>query len=128
VLMALLLVTPLVVMAERSLRTGSGYGLGAWRALTERSRQTGLFVPPAEAVMNSLRFALVATVIAVVLGGLAAAGLTRSRGRLARAVDNLLLLPLGTSAVTVGFGFIIALDSPVDLRASPWLVPAAQAL
>jgi thiamine transport system permease protein len=28
----------------------------------------------------------------------------------------------------VGFGFLIALDQPVDLRASPWLVPAAQAV
>ena len=38
------------------------------------------------------------------------------------------MLPLGTSAVTVGFGFLIALDTPVDLRASPWLVPIAQAV
>ena len=40
----------------------------------------------------------------------------------------MLLLPLGTSAVTVGFGFLLALDEPVDLRASPWLVPLAQAV
>jgi thiamine transport system permease protein len=46
----------------------------------------------------------------------------------ARSVDSALLLPLGTSAVTVGFGFLLALDEPVDLRASPWLVPIAQAV
>ena len=38
------------------------------------------------------------------------------------------MLPLGVSAVTVGFGFLIALDSPpLDLRGSPLLVPIAQA-
>ena len=39
------------------------------------------------------------------------------------------MLPLGVSAVTVGFGFLIALDAPpLDLRSSPALVPIAQAL
>jgi thiamine transport system permease protein len=39
------------------------------------------------------------------------------------------MLPLGVSAVTVGFGFLIALDSPpLDLRTSPVLIPAAQAV
>ena len=34
-----------------------------------------------------------------------------------------------TSAVTVGFGFLVALDEPpLDLRDSPLLVPCAQAL
>ena len=127
-LMAVFLLTPLAVLVERSFRTAEGHGLGAWRALTDRSRTSGLFVPPMEAVGNSLRFAVVATVIAVLLGGLAAAALARSSGRLARGLDAALLLPLGTSAVTVGFGFLIALDHPVDLRASPWLVPLAQAL
>lgn len=127
-LLAAVLGAPIVVLVERSFRTGDGYGLAAWRALAERTSASGLFVPPLEAVANSVRFALVATVLAVVLGGLAAAGLARPGGRMARTVDAALLLPLGTSAVTVGFGFLIALDRPVDLRASPWLVPIAQAL
>jgi thiamine transport system permease protein len=126
--MALLLVTPLAVLVERSLRTGAGHGFAAWRTLADRSRTSGLFVPPLEAVANSLRFAAVATIVAVVLGGLGAAAMTGSRGRIARGIDAALLLPLGTSAVTVGFGFLIALDRPLDLRASPWLVPLAQAL
>ena len=127
-LMTLLLVTPLAVLVERSFRTADGHGLGAWRALSERTRTTGLFVPPVEAVANSLRYAVAATVVAVVLGVLAAAALSRPSGRIARAVDATLLLPLGTSAVTVGFGFLLALDEPIDLRASPWLVPLAQAV
>jgi thiamine transport system permease protein len=39
------------------------------------------------------------------------------------------MLPLGTSAVTLGLGFIIALDQPpLDLRASPLLIPIAHTL
>ena len=39
------------------------------------------------------------------------------------------MLPLGTSAVTVGFGFLVALDRwPLDLRAKAILVPIAQAV
>jgi thiamine transport system permease protein len=44
-------------------------------------------------------------------------------------MDTLLMLPLGTSAVTVGFGFLVALDRwPLDLRAKTILVPLAQAV
>jgi thiamine transport system permease protein len=119
---------PLATLVERSFRTGDGHGLAAWRALAGTDPAGRLFVSPLDALANSLRFATAATVIAVVLGGLAAAGLARSEGRAARFVDGLLLVPLGTSAVTVGFGFLIALDEPMDLRASPWLIPIAQAV
>jgi thiamine transport system permease protein len=39
------------------------------------------------------------------------------------------MLPLGVSAVTLGFGFLITLDRPpLDLRSSGLLVPVAQAM
>ena len=39
------------------------------------------------------------------------------------------MLPLGTSAVTLGLGYIIALDEPpLNLRASLWLIPLAYTL
>lgn len=118
---------PIAVMVERSLRTVDGYGLAFYRALGEGGGI--LFVSPLEAVRNSLVFALGATAIAVVIGGLAAVAITSRSGPLGRLFDGLLMLPLGVSAVTVGFGFIVALDTPpLDLRASPALVPIAQAL
>ena len=44
-------------------------------------------------------------------------------------LDGFFMLPLGVSAVTLGFGFLVALDQPpLDLRDSPLLVPIAQAL
>ncbi|MEV5092994.1 iron ABC transporter permease [Streptomyces griseoincarnatus] len=121
-----LLLLPLAVLVQRSF---GGVGLAYYRALTEADG--GVFlVAPIEAIGNSLRYAVTATVIAVVIGGLAAVALTRrDAGRLVRGFDALLMLPLGVSAVTVGFGFLIALDEPpLDLRASWILVPLAQAL
>ncbi|MGY3339037.1 thiamine transport system permease protein [Streptomyces filamentosus] len=126
---ALLVLLPLGVLVERSFATPEGYGLRYYRALGSLDASGTFLVPPLEAVGNSLRYAVAATAVAVVVGGLAAAALTRRAGRLVRGFDALLMLPLGVSAVTVGFGFLITLDEPpFDLRASWILVPLAQAL
>ena len=54
---------------------------------------------------------------------------SRAERRVRGALDGLFMLPLGVSAVTLGFGFLITLDQPpLDLRDSPLLVPVAQAL
>ncbi|MFJ4987546.1 ABC transporter permease [Streptomyces sp. NPDC088732] len=127
---ALLILVPLGVLAERSLDGPTGYGLDFYRALGSSDGSGGTFVvAPVDAVWNSLEYAAAATAIALAVGGLAAAALTRRAGRFVRGFDALLMLPLGTSAVTIGFGFLITLDEPpLDLRSSWILVPLAQAL
>ncbi|MEV6316433.1 iron ABC transporter permease [Streptomyces sp. NPDC051776] len=127
---AVLILLPLGVLIERSLAAPGGHGFTFYRALQSAAGSGGTFlVAPLEAVWNSLQYAAAATAIALVIGVLAAAALTRRAGRLLRGFDALLMLPLGTSAVTVGFGFLIALDEPpLDLRSSWLLVPLAQAL
>jgi thiamine transport system permease protein len=56
-------------------------------------------------------------------------GATNASARVMQGLDALLMLPLGTSAVTLGLGFIVALGRPpLDLRASPILVPLAHTL
>ena len=68
--LALFLGLPLAVLVERSLAVGGGYGLDAYRAL---GRPTSvLLAAPWEAVLNSVVYAAAATLIAVVVGGLAA--------------------------------------------------------
>ena len=57
----------------------AGYGLDFYRALGEVHAGSTLFVPPVDAIANSLRFAAIATVIAVVVGGCAAFALARRR-------------------------------------------------
>jgi thiamine transport system permease protein len=126
VTVVVLLLLPLAVLVQRSL---DAPGFGYYQALTRDDG--GVFlVAPIEAIGNSLEYAVAATAIAVVIGGLASVALTRrDAGRFVRGFDALLMLPLGVSAVTVGFGFLIALDEPpLDLRSSWILVPLAQAL
>jgi thiamine transport system permease protein len=123
---AVLLGAPIAVLVERSLHPPGGYGFGFYRALDQLGEGSTLFASPVDAVRNSLVYAVVATVIAVAVGGCAAFALARRRGG---GLDSAVSLPLGVSAVTVGFGFLIALDTPpLDLRTSFWLVPLAQAL
>ena len=124
--MAALLGTPIAVLVARSF----DHGLDAYRQLGHVS--SGFLEPPIRAVWTSLRYASIATVIALVVGGAAAfalAGAHRAKRRHAWLLDLLVMLPLGVSAVTVGFGFLIALDSPpLDLRTSTAIIPIAHAL
>lgn len=128
------LAVPVLALVERSLRTPTGYGFTNYALLSGTGSRNALVVPVWVALGNSLTTAVQATLIAVVIGLAAALVLSRSPRRpLARralaAFDGALLLPLGVSAVTVGFGFLITLNQPpFDLRSSPILVPIAQAL
>ncbi len=125
----ILVAAPLVVLLWRSVDTAGGIGLGNFLALSGSRRGSTSFVDPGEAVMNSLLFGAAAAFIAVVVGGLAALAIARGQGQIARLLDTGLMLPLGTSAATVGFGFLITLDRPpLDLRGSVWLVPLAHSL
>jgi thiamine transport system permease protein len=129
-----LLLTPVATLAVRSVSTSDGWGLDGYRALSSRGFPGTLQVSGVDAAMNSVRAATDATLLAVTLGAIATVVLV-SLGRggayrgMAEAMDAALMLPLGVSAVTVGFGYLITLDRlPGDLRTSPALVPLAQAL
>ena len=128
-----LLVYPMGTLVRRSLTTASGHGLDHYANLATTGGGA-LSVPVWVAAGNSLRTASVATVLALVLGLLVSLVVSRSPrhepGRRALGLlDALFMLPLGVSAVTVGFGFLITLNRPpLDLRSSLVLVPIAQAI
>jgi thiamine transport system permease protein len=142
-LVIVMLVTPLLALVERSFATASGYSLTYYSELGVNRRGSILFVPPVDAVRNSVSFALLTVLLALVLGSIAArllAGHGAGREGTANNVssvttrprallDPLFMLPLGVSAVTLGFGYIVALDEPpLNLRTSPWLPPMAHTL
>jgi thiamine transport system permease protein len=125
---------PLLTLVLRSLRVGDTWGFGHYRDLTGHGEGGALLVPVSTALANSWRVAVDATLLAMLLGVLVAAAVSRRpRGRRERRavslLDSVFMLPLGVSAVTLGFGFLVTLDRPpIDLRSSPVLVPIAQAL
>lgn len=130
----LLVAVPVATLVLRSLRSGGAWSLTHYRALGEVRPGSALVVPVQEAVETSVRVAVDATALALLLGVTVAVLVTRQvpapgPRRLLGVFDGLFMLPLGVSAVTVGFGFLVTLDRPpLDFRGSPWLVPMAQAM
>lgn len=136
-----LLILPLAALSFRSVTrlepnrgenavSAPGFTLDFYRALEVNSNESIFFAPPSMAVAVSLGYAITTTILALILGFPAALALSRdTTSPLSHALDAILMLPLGTSAVTLGLGFIVALDKPpVDLRSSWILVPLAHTL
>lgn len=140
ILLVTLLVTPLAALTLRSFarfgvaprgqQVEQGLTLANYQQLTVNPQGSIFFVAPASAIGNSLIYAGATVLLALAIGLPAALALSRSSdAAINRLLDPLLMLPLGTSAVTLGLGFIIALDTPpLNLRTSPILIPIAHTL
>jgi len=122
-----LVMLPMLALVRRSLQVRDGWGLDWWQALGHEGATTR-DVAAWASVRVSLEYAVAAVIIAVVVGGLAACAIAYVR-RGHDVLDSALTLPLGTSAVTVGFGLLLTFSRPpVDLRGSWIIVPIGQAL
>lgn len=124
------LALPLANLVQRSFTGVEGFTLQYYRNLFDSGQQ--LSVDAAGALWNSLQAATLASAIALSIGIISALTLNRlaTRHRFASAtLDTIMMLPLGISTVTVGLGFLLALNTPpFDLRSSAILVPIAQSL
>lgn len=135
--MLLLLAVPLLALVLASL-SPSGQPFRYYSELGTNRTGSVFYVAPAVAIRNSLMFGLATTVIALLIGSLAAYLLAQRdtsgtkpspRRALLGLVDALFMLPLGTSAVTLGLGFLVAFaEPPLAWRASPWIIPVVHAL
>lgn len=120
----LFLLAPLVALVARSFTGREGFTLAYYEALPELRRGSITFIPPLTAVRNSVGYALLTVVSASLLGLISAWLLTASR-RARGWLDPLFMLPLGASAVTLGFGYVVTYGA---LRTSPLLVLIAHTL
>nr|WP_250649904.1 MULTISPECIES: iron ABC transporter permease [unclassified Actinomyces] len=129
-----LLIGPMAVLLARSLRRAGRWTLANYTDLGTTGGRNALTVTVWEAAASSLRVAVVAAAISLVIGVAVALVVSRRprspwlrRG--VRALDSAFMLPLGVSAVTVGFGFLITLTRPpLALTRSWWVLPLAQAV
>ena len=132
VLLGVFVLTPLVALVWRSLTLGGHISLQHYQNLFVNRTNSVFFVTPIVAVRNSLLFALATVALSLLIGVTAAyllAGRSARRQRLTSVLDPLFMLPLGASAITLGLGYIIALDEPpLNLRASLLIVPIAHTL
>ena len=129
-LTAFVAAAPLVALVVKSVSSPTGLTWSAWSGLGSAEIRPGLSLglDPLGALVNSVTTALWATLFATVIGALASLGIVAA-GRVGRVLDAGLLLPIATSAVTIGFGMLITFDrAPVDWRASWWIIPVGHAL
>lgn len=123
---AVWLLLPLVALVARSVRPdGQNWTFEGYRALTDASYGDSAFA----AMQYSLTSALAAMVIALVVGTVIALAVTRGGGWPAQITALLAVLPLGVSAVTLGFGYLLVVGQlPLEVARSPLVIPAVQAL
>jgi thiamine transport system permease protein len=129
-LTALTVAVPFLAMITRSLRNRDGFTLAGWRNLGVQEIRPGitLGVDPMASIGASVQTAIWATLIAVIVGGLASLVITAARGR-AAVLDLAVMLPLGTSAVTIGLGMVLTFSRwPVDWRNRWWLLVLGHAV
>jgi thiamine transport system permease protein len=137
----LLLTSPLLALGMQSIlpmesfrgvgeTTTAGFTLKYYQALAQNPQESLFYVAPITAIGISLGYAMLTVLLSLMIGTPAAWALAKERETwLNRILDPLIMLPLGTSAVTLGLGFIVALSQPpLDLRASPILIPIAHTL
>jgi thiamine transport system permease protein len=137
----ILTTAPLLALAARSVTSlqaertregvlAPGVTLDFYRALSTNEQQSLFYAPPSTAIAISMGYAAATVILALIMGLPTAWALSQNgKSKISRTLDPILMLPLGTSAVTLGLGFIVALDSPpLDLRASPLLIPIAHTL
>ncbi len=119
------LITPLLALIAQSFLDREGnFTMAYYQALPEARRGSVVFIPPLLAVRNSIGYAFLTVMTACTMGLLTASLLIRpSRWR--SWLDPMFMLPLGASAVTLGFGYVITYDK---LRTSALLILIAHTL
>ena len=112
--------------ADRGQRGEVQYGFTTdyYKELFINRRGSLFYVPPIQAAANSLGYASITVLLSLTLGYPAAYALSKPT-RLEKFLDPLIMLPLGSSAVMLGLGFIISFGRSL---ASPWFVPIAHTL
>ncbi len=112
--------------ADRGQRSEVQYGFTTdyYKELFINRRGSLFYVPPIDAARNSLGYASLTVLLSLALGYPAAYALAKPT-RLEKFLDPLIMLPLGSSAVMLGLGFIISFGRSL---ASPWFVPIAHTL
>jgi len=99
-----------------------------YRELFQNRSGSIFYVPPIEAIRNSLLYSGVAILIAGLLGLLTAYALAQ-RARFNKLLEPLFMLPLGASAVTLGLGFLLIFNRPPWANSRfPLMIPIAHSL
>jgi thiamine transport system permease protein len=128
-----------LVLIRAFIDSAGQFGFSNFLLLQTRGSRDLLNITFFDASVNSIRNLVVASLISVVLGGLVSYLLAEHTRRHLRGVkrtdatgvllDGIFLLPIGVSAVVVGFGYLLTLTGELAWLRSNWiLVPLAQSV
>jgi len=112
--------------ADRGQRDEIQYGFTTdyYQELFINRRNSLFYVPPFQAAINSLSYAGITVIFSLAIGYPVAVALSKPT-KFDKLLDPLLLLPLGSSAVMLGLGFILSFGR---LISSPFFIPIAHTL
>ncbi len=135
----LMFAVPVLSLVSRSLVTleadrgqrgevAIGLTLRYYRELFQNRSGSIFYVPPIQAIRNSLLYSGITILIVGILGTLTAYAMAR-RARFNKFLEPLFMLPLGASAVTLGLGFLLIFNRPPWANSQfPLLIPIAHSL
>ncbi len=112
--------------ADRGQRGEVQYGFTTdyYEELFINRRGSVFYVPPFQAILNSLAYASATVILSILIGFPAAVALSKPTA-LDKLLDPLIMLPLGSSAVMLGLGFLLTFGKWLT---SPLMVPVAHTL
>ncbi len=125
-LILLIVLSPLLALVARSFMSNGHLSLTGFTNIFSNQQDSFFFVSPIQAIANSVLFGVCTVALAVPVGILSALLLGRSKHWGKAFLDSMLMIPLGISAVTMGFGFLIAYNKGVlNLTGSPVIIVMA---
>ncbi len=133
-----IVVIPICLVLVNAFKDKTGaLSLENFYLLDTRGYRDLLNITFAEAAFNSIRNLLVATLLAMIIGGIVSYLLAeRARARnnkktdfVGLALDATFLLPIGVSAVVLGLGYLVSLSGDLaDVRSQWFIVPLVQSV
>jgi len=116
---------PIIGIISKSFNSG----LTNYRALEGTGQQNFLTISIVQALLNTLRNALVMMIISLTIGLIISFLLYRSSLIMSRLGELVFQIPLGVSSVVLGLGYLLCFSSGIFPLRSSWLItPIAQSL
>lgn len=118
---------PLIALVLASIRNDTSWSLTGWRVLFGLQHQRGLQIDTWQALQTSLKYALIASCIALPIG-VATTYAVSNGDKPHHRLSTLTILPMVISPVVIGLAILITYDvDPIDFRSSWLLIPIIHA-
>ena len=122
ILLVILVLSPLIALVVKLFYSGDSHTPNHVVNLFSNNRGSFFYLSPLQVMWNSVRFAFATVIISLITGTIVAYFLAKPNRRRSSYFDAMFMLPLGVTAITLGFGYIITFNQGIlDLRGS-WVI------